>query len=84
MSRKKQDENENVDPQVAPEQDGEAQEDEALTPEEEQAQREEARRNAGQANQDQQGAPAVEGTPQPDTQHFQTQADVLNPQQPNQ
>ncbi|MBD0734115.1 hypothetical protein [Streptomyces sp. CBMA29] len=38
----------------------------------------ERREEAGQANQDQQGAPVVEQTPQPDTVHFIAQPDVLN------
>jgi hypothetical protein len=44
----------------------------------EQEQREAAREAAGQANQDQQGAPVVEQTPQPDTTHFIAQPDILN------
>lgn len=44
----------------------------------EQEQRETARAEAGQANQDQEGAPAVEQTPQSDTTHFIAQPDVLN------
>lgn len=44
----------------------------------EQGQREAAREDAGQANQDQEGAPLHEQTPQPDTTHFIAQPDVLN------
>lgn len=55
------------------------QEPEQVAPEQtEQERREAAREAAGQANQDQQNAPVVEQTPQPDTTHFIAQPDVLN------
>lgn len=47
-------------------------------PEQEQTVRESARAEAGQANQDQVGAPPVEQQPQPDTRRFVAQPDVVN------
>jgi hypothetical protein len=44
----------------------------------EQEQREAAREAAGQGNQDQENAPTVEQTPQPDTRHFIAQPDAVN------